>query len=243
VQLYLNPVCTACCLLSHHGSPLTTTNTFLDIIDVDTVNPERNREVTVYSVRDMEGVQKNVTYDGYFICLPMDLRWVAENVNEDQYRARLWTTGQVMITYPAYDYSHLNDYRAFQKSEAVTEPIAHAMDNAAEEFIRDTNATKGRNRNRQWKKLILNFPNGHVLSSKALYSEAGDDEELETEFVSVPVNQRDMGIGDITYACWKVARTDTKSRKKGRTEAKVHQSKNAAMLAKLKKAKGDSMMP
>jgi hypothetical protein len=71
---------------------------------------------------------------------------------------------------------------------------------------------------RRWNHLLLEFPTGHELSSQVIYDDAGEDEELELEIVpfrychSTNTDQ----FNSMHYAAWNVARSDVRTRARGR---------------------------
>jgi hypothetical protein len=84
---------------------------------------------------------------------------------------------------------------------------------------------------REWKYLILDFPQEHELSSKNIYKDAGEDEELKLEMVPIVYSHPQMaGTNSQHWAAWKVARTDLKVHKRGKVEAKESKSKGFALL-------------
>jgi sarcosine oxidase delta subunit len=86
----------------------------------------------------------------------------------------------------------------------------------------------------------LQFPPGHVLSSKTIYDEAGDNEELDYEIVDVTyTHSKVAGANTEHWMHFKVARTDLRISKRGKVEKKEKKSKMAAKLeAKAAQAKG-----
>ena len=93
------------------------------------------------------------------------------------------------------------------------------------------------------KHLLLEFPYGHEFTSKEIYEDAGDEEELD--FVLLPLDgyhedqegqqTQDENGEPITYPSEKmgfvVGRIDTKTNKRGKVEQKPKMSKAAARMA------------
>jgi hypothetical protein len=73
---------------------------------------------------------------------------------------------------------------------------------------------------REWKYLLLDFPDDHELSSKEINEEAVDEETLKLEVVPIVykiMKKKKKSPESLTHwACWKVARTDVKSQKRGK---------------------------
>jgi hypothetical protein len=149
------------------------------VIAVNIDKPEANREALVFPLKDMVGMKKGASYYGYYIMMPMDVRYIMDNENVEHYKARLFGNNKILLTVPAWDYSHL--YNREEIFDQVAMNVTDAMDDARHGF-EENKAT------RQWKNLLLEFPGGHVLSSKLIYEDAGDDEELELEIVPYKYN-------------------------------------------------------
>jgi hypothetical protein len=81
------------------------------------------------------------------------------------------------------------------------------------------------------KHLVLEFPMGHILSSKEIFDEATEDEKLDLEIVPIGEIHHNLPTHTSYYACWKVARVDLKFSKRGRIDKKEKQSVAAALLA------------
>lgn len=99
-----------------------------------------------------------------------------------------------------------------------------SMDNARHEF-------ENNKKNCERKCHLLQFPAGHLSSSKAIFEGAGDNEELDHDFVDL--NCRHVKVSGMNAEHWmhfKAARTDLSISKRGRVEEKEKKSKMAALL-------------
>jgi hypothetical protein len=105
--------------------------------------------------------------------------------------------------------------------------VMDALDDARIIFNREKAA-------REWKYLVLDFPKDHHLSSKEIYKEAGEDEELQLEIIpNVYSHPEIVGLGTQHWAAWKVICTDLKVQKRGKIEEKTKKRKGAALLGAL----------
>ncbi len=101
----------------------------------------------------------------------------------------------------------------------VTANLTNAMDDVRHEFFANRVA-------RRFKQILLTFPKGYVLSSKEIYDESGEDQELELEILPIKLtNNSEHWTG------FKVARMDVKAHKRGKVEPTQKKSKAAALLA------------
>jgi hypothetical protein len=196
------------------------------VIAVNIDKPEANREALVFPMKDMAGMKKGASYYGYYIMIHMDVRYFMDNENVEHYKARLFGNNKILLTVPAWDYCPL--YNRDEVVLQVDSNVTDAMDDARHGF-EENKAT------RQWKNLLLEFPGEHVLSSKLIYEDAGDDDELELEILSYEYSHPGFpGKTNVQhYAAWKVARSDVRASKRGKVEHKENKSKGASLLANL----------
>ena len=196
--------------------------------------PDANREAYVFVVEKLEGTtNKNEKFSGYFIVIPVDIRWVLSDKSVECYKARVFTQNQILITMPSWDYDLLHNRDEFVGlSPAADENLVDAMDDARHTF-NDNRET------RRFKHIMLDFPSDNVLSSKTINKNAGDDEILKLRlFFSKKLLKRgDIDSGDEYsvkhYAGWSVARLDITPRKSGKVEPKENKSDIAAQLESL----------
>lgn len=195
-------------------------------IQANVERPERNRELLVFPIADIPG-EKNQMFRGYYIMVPMDIRFVLESPTVSMYSARVFTSKSVLIQLPGWMYSPLNDREQFEK--IVGENVTHSMDDARHAYYENK-------RSREWKHLLLDFPDDHELSSKEIYDQSGEDEMLKLEIVPVSYKlfkKKHAPVVDTHWACWQVARTDIKSQKRGKVSPLNELSEAATLLAGL----------
>ena len=79
---------------------------------------------------------------------------------------------------------------------------------------------------------VLEFPKGHILSSKEILEKSTEDEKLALEIVCITEGHKLMPAlkNKSHYACWKVARVDLKASKRGKIEPEQPLSEAAALL-------------
>jgi hypothetical protein len=191
-------------------------------IEVNTNRPEANGEALVFSLKDIPGVKSGTMYYGSYIMVPLDIRFVLDDVTLEHYKARVFGDNQILVSVPSHQYSVL--YNRDEIMLSAPSHVTNAMDNARHSF-------EEHKETRRWKHLLLEFAHGQVLSGKEIYSEAGDDEDLELELIPVHyTHSKATGDNSIHYAAWQVARTDVQVSKRGKVERKETKSKAAALL-------------
>jgi hypothetical protein len=198
------------------------TYTISDLIRVNIRRPERNREVLVFEVKDIEGAKKATVFSGYYIFLPMDIRFTLDDFTSDHYTARVIADHQVLVTLPAWPYSLLYN----RDDMKLKKNLVNSMDEARHDY-------EDNKKSRLLKHLVLEFPTGHILSSKEIFAKATEDEKLALEIVSIAEGHKLAPKLKNTshYACWKVARVDLKASKRGKIEPKQQVSEAAALLS------------
>jgi hypothetical protein len=132
----------------------------------------------------------------------------------------------LLLKVPAWPYAMLQNHEEIAAHVSTT--VTDAIDDACHDSSQDKAA-------REWKYLVLDFPTDHhLLSSKEIYDEAGEEEELELEIISIvysyPVIE---GSGTQHWAAWKVVRTNLKVHKRGKIKVKSKKSKAAELLGNL----------
>jgi hypothetical protein len=203
------------------------------VIEVNINCPEANRELTVFQLDNIPGVIKaEERYHGYSIQILVDIRWTLDDDTIDHYTGRVWKEDALLFRLPAFPYTILHNREEMSSAGWIPDNVINSMDNARHEF--ENNKVL-----REWKYFLLQFPPGHVLSSKAVYDEAGDNEELDYDIVDVTYTHAKVtGINTEHWMHFKVARTDLRVSKRGKVEKKEKKSKMAAKLeAKARKAK------
>ena len=202
-------------------------NTFT--IDVNTKRPEANREVTVYDLERIPGVgdQKDTLFKGFWITMPIDIRFIVDDENTTHWKARVFSKNTVLLSIQAWDYTHLHGRD--QLANVVSENVLEAIDDAQHDYASQPCDKK---QARKWKHLYLKFSDEVDLSAKEINSGAGEDETLKLELVPVTVEHPKLKGMKYTAMCAarKVARTDIKARKKGKVEKRDEKSDAARLL-------------
>jgi len=201
-------------------------------IKVNTDHPEANREVMVYDIERVEGVGDNTNclFKGFWICLPIDIRFILDDHATTHWKARVFSSNTVMLSIQAWNYSHLHDRDQFE--DKVDTNVLEAIDGSLNDYANEAADIK---EGRKWKHLLLEFPSDIELAAKPIHANAGDDEKLELDLIPIEVTHPKHKSLRYTsmYAAWKVARTDVKARKKGKVEKNDDISDAARLLEML----------
>jgi hypothetical protein len=172
------------------------------LIQVNTGRAESNGEASVFSLKDIPGVKSGMMYYRYYIVLPLDIRFVRDNVTLEHYKARVFTDNQVLVSFPSDQYLALYNCKEIMKSVPLHK--TNAMDDDRHSFEEHKEVCR-------WKHILLEFPHGNKLSGKEIYSDAGNGKDLELEIIPIQYNHlKASGVNNIHYAAWQVARTDQK---------------------------------
>ena len=180
----------------------------------------------MYEVPDLTVLAKETTLRGYGILYPMQLGWVRSDTSKEFYRGRVYSDEILMMTVPGSDWDQIKG-GDFSES-TMDEKIVGGIHNARQHY-RDQ--VKEGNTKRMWKTYLLRFPAGHKLSSKEIYSEAGEDQDLEVDFVKVYLSKKKSSFR--YYACWSVVNKEKKKFARGAIDDEQQMSRNAAKLEAL----------
>ena len=71
-------------------------------IEVNTNRPEANGEALVFSLKDIPGVKSGTMYYGYYIMVPLDMRFVLDDVTLGHYKARVVGDNQILVSVPSH---------------------------------------------------------------------------------------------------------------------------------------------
>lgn len=155
--------------------------------------PECNGPFLVYPVPDFLGVGGRTEYKGFYIFMPIDVRFIEMDEEVTWYSAKVVSGTQVLVQAPAWPFcfwpkgnhsSKLYDRIVSQ----VDDPVKKSMHNAHSIFD-DAEADGATLEARKWKYYLLDFSSIKgigELSSKVLYGDAGEQEILDFDFVNVP---------------------------------------------------------
>jgi hypothetical protein len=118
------------------------------VINVNIDCPEANHEAFVFPLKEIQGVKKGTSYYGYYIMIPMDVRFILDDQTIEHYKAQLFANHQVLLMMPSWDYSPL--YNHDEIIEKVASNVTDVMDNACHAF-EDNKASH------RWNHLSLKF--------------------------------------------------------------------------------------
>lgn len=183
----------------------------------------------MYEVPDLDSIESETTRPGYAIFYPMQLAWVRTDKSKEFYRARVYSDNYLMVTVPAADWDMIKggDF----EGSSLDPKIVGGINNARKHF-RDHLKEEGGSKIRMWKTFLLRFPAGHKLNSKVIYEDAGEDQDLDVDFVKTYTNKAKSSFR--YYACWKVANKQKKKFARGfEDNVEAEMSKNAKRLAEL----------
>jgi len=200
--------------------------------DVNIHRPDDNREVMIFSLTDIPGVKhKNSYHHGYFIHIPsFDPRFYNEDYKVEWYRARVFSNNQVLLSIPSFSYT-LSECRT-DIVDAQHKPMPSYILNGIDNGVHDYKE----NKDRKFKHIMLNFPEGHVLSGSEISDDAGDDENLDVQIFPIMYDPLVPGADKVNGQImgFVVARLDIKANKRGRVEEEHKKaSKGAALLGML----------
>jgi hypothetical protein len=185
--------------------------------------PEANRELSVFQLDNIPGVIKaEERYHGYSIQMMVNIQWTLDNDTIDHYTGHVQKEDALLFCFPVFPYTILHNHEEMNINGTIPRNIIDSMDNAHHEF-------KKNKAHHEWKYLLLLGPPGHVLLSKAIYDDAGDNKELDYDIVDVSyMHSKVTGINTEHWIHFKVARTDLRVSKRGKVEKKEKKSKMAA---------------
>ena len=132
----------------------------------------------IFPISDIPGVKDGTWYEGYYIMFPIDIRSIAENQEKELYKARVFTTSSLLVELRSMPFKFQSKRDDFH-SEFQQQGLGHIMDgldNALHKYEAEKTT-------RDFIYLILEFPSDHELSPKEIFSEAGDDHDLEMHLV------------------------------------------------------------
>ena len=131
---------------------------------------------------------------------------------------------------PAFDYTIVNNREELLASN-FPPVVIDGIDDSLHKFDEQKSY-------RQYKNLLLQFPDGHILSSSVISADAGEDENLGLTIHEVELKDDTGRVYDTRiYGGFSVARTDISPLKRGKVEAKENISKGAQLIREMRQAK------
>lgn len=152
---------------------------------VNTDYPERNGDVFIIDVPRMDGVDPDKKYCGYAIFFRMDPRWARDYKEIDWYSCKVYAPNKLLVKMPAWPYALFSneDRKILQTYLRNKEPLLESLDNKRKGFATEQGQPK---KDRMFKFILLDFGSEVKLSSKVVYSNAGEEEQCEWEFYPIP---------------------------------------------------------
>jgi len=187
------------------------------VIPVDIKHPERNGEVKVVKISDMDGAVPDSLVDGFEIQHFADMREFVL-AEKDVYTARLASLNQILLEIPSVDYSFL--YDADQLDETIGDGCDcikndHAV--ARNSYLADPT--------RHVKRLLLDFPSDISLSVELLHGGSSGNVDIPLEILPVKVSiafpdpKQPLNVY-ITRASCKVGIVEEQTMQKGQSRSK-----------------------
>jgi hypothetical protein len=203
----------------------------VDVIDVDIFRPERNREVKVFGITDVD--HGGILHNGFLVSVDGDMR----DVISDCYKARLVGPNEMLIELPSMSHSFYYDVASHNevlKSFGGLCPRMEVAQGVVRNKLLDIKTL-------QKKYLLLRFPEDVVLSNQH-YSPKSENGEIACNIIPLAITFRvqqdapDMMVSTTTVQ-WKVSIEEAEQR---RVTRHVPQNQNKA-LAQLTKQLSEGM--
>ena len=203
-------------------------------------NPECNGPFLIYSIPDYVGVDTRTEYKGFYIILPIDSRFAEMDEEVNWYSAKVVGAKQILFQIPAWPYAlwpkgQASAFLYTAIANEVADNIKKSM-NAAHAVFDDADTSVLESR--KWRYYLLDFSNVKgigELSSKVLSDDAGDQEVLEFDLITVPRRWETDQSGNVRvteeeeFLGFKVAHVDTdggrKVQRKGAQKSKLAQKR------------------
>ncbi len=160
-----------------------------------------------------------------------------ENPEVECYTARVFTNNSVLIKKPAWPFSPLGERDQYARSFNAS--AVAAMDTAIHEYAPNRQA-------RKFKSILLVFKNRGEkrelqLSSKEIYSDSGEDEELELQMMKLTHSCPGGGVNEEGWGIFQVANLNINPEKRGRLQIQK-KTKTASFFLGSGSVEGDSNM-
>lgn len=158
---------------------------------VNLEKPECNGPFLIFDVPDLPGAQLGTEHKAYYIMLTTDRRFEEIDDSQNWYTARVYSEKKVLVRLPAWDFPFFpktDQALSFQQSmtSAVDASVAKSLTNVFAAF--DSEAADFQEA-RKWKHYVLDFSQVKdlgTLSSKKVFSGAGDEELMDFDIVELP---------------------------------------------------------
>ena len=184
--------------------------------------PEANGEFFVLPIGNIQGVKPEERFAGFSIQVMGDMCWIRDDDDLEVYSAKVWGEDAILVMMPAFPFYVYKHQDKMVVHSDISRDVNNECDDARHSFVNDMS-------NQKFKFYLLEFPPGVNLSSSKIFSEAGDEEELDYELVDykcrVPgemIDRKDLWI-HFTFA-----RTNNRATKCGKVQEKQKKKSHAA---------------
>jgi hypothetical protein len=216
-----------------------------DVIQANLDCPEKNRELYLFPVSELNGIVPDVVYEGYIVMFRIDdLRLVYDFPNTDYFKCQVIGGkggNQLLITLNSWPYTLLHNDDRKHICSRLPVACSDAIDVSRNDFIKNKST-------RELKQLVLRFPKHFQLSASLLDSKAGSDEICKMHIIPIKYSHPtmpDILVYDpknpatghkvvkaqnvVHWAAFEVARYDVPAKEKG----EVKQISNLSQAAQL----------
>lgn len=176
----------------------------VDVIEVDLAYPERNREVVIYSVSNVQHVDN--VYDCFFIMLAVDFRDASK---EGSFTASMVSETEILLTMPSLPFGLYHD--SIMRNERLKRIRLHhpQLQLSQDIVINHLRDEAGRS----VKRLLLRFPDNVRLSN--VFNAAHPTvllHEMHTDQTKITVGSVDNVPCSNCFMVWRIANLDTNRR-------------------------------
>ena len=160
----------------------------------DRPESEANGPVLVYSVPNFLSADGSTEYPGFYILMEFDPRFIEMDDEHTWYSAKAISATQVLIQLLAWPYclwpNGPNSTGLYTNLvDQLPDAVKYSVNAAHAPFDNKDEVTNAQLESRKWRYILLDFSNAKdigELSSKSLYSDAGEQEILDYDVISVP---------------------------------------------------------
>jgi hypothetical protein len=199
------------------------------VIEVNIDSPEGNREVMVFPISDIPGVGKQAKwiYQGYFISFQFDIRFIRDDPKTRHVSCRIYSANELLLRLPSWPYSFVSNHDRDYLLTKLHPAIGNGIDECRNAYAASISA-------RQWKYLILRFPEDHVLNVHHIFEDAGPEQWCELDIIPIKYETVRRGMTNMIHMVgFKIAREDVEGRKRGSVENQSEESDAAKLIASM----------
>lgn len=179
----------------------------------------------------------NRYYDGFYIMTDIDRRWYEKTKNDktiDHYTVVVRSSTELLFKMPAWDYDVLHERDKLARLATngyIDEELLVSVDTALNLLLEKQ--SKADRKKREYTYMLIKFKGGVQLDGTVL------DESFSEENPRLLASK--MVVDGKGKMYWKIARVDTESYKKGKTETDVAESRGASLWDSPDKAESGGM--